>query len=114
MDFFDEINNVKKEFPKMNAVSREVHKYKFNFYQWFSIVVFIIFFFLGIIFGNLFATCEASSYFYSDACLVKQFNFSFMIMVWFISLIVCLFIFAIGHIIALLGEINKKLTKFHS
>ena len=111
MDFFDEINAVKKDFPKMNVVSKEVHKYKLNFYQWFAIVVFVIFVFLGIIFGNLFSTCEL--YLNATDCLVKQFNFSFMIMVWFVGLIVCLFIFAIGHIIALLGEINKKLTKFH-
>ena len=54
MDFFDEIVEVKKDFPKMKTVSSEVHKYTLNFYQWFAIVVFIIFFFLGIVFGNLF------------------------------------------------------------
>ncbi len=112
MDFFDEVRKEKKDFPKINTVTKEVRKHSFNFYQWFAIGVFVFFFFLGIILGNLFATCETSSYFYSDACLVKQFNFSLTIAIWFGSLLLSLFIFAIGHIIALLTDINQKLSKF--
>lgn len=114
MDLFDEVHKKKKDFPKIKSVSKEVHKYQLNFYQGFAIGVFVLCFFLGIIFGNLFATCETSSYFYSDACLVKQFNFSLTIVIWFFSLLLSLFIFSIGHIIALLTDINKKLSKFHS
>lgn len=113
MNLFDEIRKEQKDFPKMNSVSKEVHKYSLNFYQGFAIGVFVLCFFLGIIFGNLFAICDTNSYFSTDACLVKQFNFSLMIAIWFFSLLLSLFIFAIGHIIALLSDINKKLSKFH-
>ena len=111
MDFFEEIHKVKKDFPKVNTVTDEVSSYELNFYQIFAIGIFVVCFFLGIIFGNLFATCETTSYFYSDACLVTEFNFSLMISIWFISLLVSVVIFAIGHIIALLAEISQKLSK---
>lgn len=113
MEFFDEIYKNKEDFPKLNSLSKEVKKYKFNFYQKFAIVLFVVCFFLGIIFGNLFAICETTSYFYSDTCLVPQFNFSLMIAIWFVSLLVSIFIFAIGHIIALLRHISEKLDKFN-
>lgn len=114
MDLFEEIVKKKKDYPKMNVITKEVRNYSFNFYQGFAITIFVLSFFLGIILGNLFSTCQTSSYFYSDACYVKQFNFSLMISIWFISLLVSLFIYSIGHIIALLTEINKKLSKFQS
>ena len=44
-----------------------------------AITIFVICFFLGIVFGNLFSTCTTTSYFYSDTCLVTEFNFSLMI-----------------------------------
>ncbi len=112
MDFFDEISKEKEDFPKVRAVTKQMRGYSLNFYQIFAIGFFLICFFLGIIFGNLFATCETSSYFYSDVCLVSEFNFSLMIVIWVASLLVSMAIFAVGHIIALLTEINKKLTKF--
>ena len=113
MDLFDEIAKEKKDFPKVHSVTNEVKKYKFNFYQKFAIGVFILCFFLGIVLGNLFATCDATSYFYAESCAVTQFNFSVMITIWFISLLVSIVLYAIGHIIALLSEINQKLGKFH-
>lgn len=113
MEFFDEIQKVKEDFPKLHSVTNEVKQRELNFYQRFAVGVFILCFFLGIIFGNLFSTCETTSYFYSDACLVTEFNFSLMITIWFVSLLVCIVLYAIGHIIALLTEINKKLSKFH-
>ena len=45
MDFFEEISKTKKEFPKVNSWEKEVKKYRFNFYQWFAIGMFIICFF---------------------------------------------------------------------
>lgn len=112
MDFFDEISKAKRELPKVNAITNEVRQKSLNFYQVFAIGLLVIAFFLGIIFGNLFATCEASSYFYSTTCAVTQFNFSLMILIWIFGSLLSLFIFAIGHIIALLSQINEKLTKF--
>ena len=92
MEFFEEISKVKKDFPKVGSVTKGVKNYPLNFYQIFAIGMFVICFFLGIVFGNLFATCETTSYFY-----------------WFVSLLVSIFFFAIGHIIALLSSIDKKL-----
>jgi Na+/glutamate symporter len=109
MDFFEEISKQKKDFPKLHTFTKEVKNYELNFYQAFAIGMFVVCFFLGIVFGNLFATCETTSYFYDDACLVTEFNFSLMIVIWFVSLLVSLVIFAIGHIIALLTSIDKKL-----
>ena len=112
MDLFEEINKTKEDFPKLHSVTSEVKKQELNFYQGFAIGVFILCIFLGIIFGNLFSTCETTSYFYSDACLVSEFNFSLMITIWFVCLLVCIVLYAIGHIIALLTEISQKLSKF--
>ena len=112
MDFFDEVNKSKKDFPKANSVKNRVGSYKLNFYQLFAIGVFVICFFLGIVFGNLFSTCATASYFSNDTCVVTEFNFSLMFVIWFISLLVCVFIFSIGHIIAILSKINEKLDDF--
>ena len=112
MEFFDEITKVKEDFPHFHTVTDGVKNQELNFYQRFAVGVFILCFFLGIVFGNLFSTCETTSYFYSDACLVSEFNFSLMITFWFVSLLVCIVFYSIGHIIALLSEINKKLGKF--
>lgn len=114
MDLFEEISKSKKDFPKTKTITNEIGKYSLNFYQIFAIGFLIIIFVLGIFFGNLFATCQASSYFYSDQCIVTEFNFSLMILIWFCGSLIFLFIFAIGHIIRLLKEINQKLSKFKS
>ncbi len=111
MDLFDEVNKTKKDFPKVHSVKNKVGSYKLNWYQLFAIGVFIICFFLGIVFGNLFSTCTTTSFFSKETCVVTEFNFSIMFGIWFISLLVCVFIFAIGHIIAILSQINEKLTK---
>lgn len=114
MDLFEEISKSKKDFPKFNNISNEFNSYKLNFYQVFAIGLFIVVFVLGIFFGNLFATCQASSYFYADECMITEFNFSLMIFIWFIGTLLSVFIFSIGHIISLLSEINQKLGKFKS
>jgi hypothetical protein len=111
MDLFEQITESKKDFPKFHTISKEVKKFKFNFYQGFAIVFFIVSIFLGIIFGNLFAACKTSAYFYSDTCYVKEFNFSLMITIWFIGLLISMFIYSIGQIIGLLTSINEKLGK---
>ena len=111
MDLFDEIQKAKKDFPKKNAITDEFSTYQFNFYQIFALSLFVLFFFLGIFLGNLFATCQAASYFYSDACLVTEFNYSLMLVIWFVGMILAVFFFAIGHIIELLRNISEKLSK---
>lgn len=112
MDLFDEVNKSKRDFPKANSVKSKVGSYKFNIYQKFAIGIFIVGFFLGIILGNLFSTCATTSYFSNDTCLVTEFNFSLMLGIWFISLLISVFIFAVGHIIEILSQINEKLNNF--
>lgn len=114
MDLFEDIAKIKIDFPKPNAITKEISSYKLNFYQKFSIGLLCLFLILGVFLGNLFSTCQASSYFYSDTCVATEYNFAVLIFVWFIGILLSLFIFAIGHIIAILSNIDKKLTKFKS
>lgn len=114
MDLFDEIDKVKEDFPRVNRVTNEVRNYKLNVYQIIAIVLFGLCFILGIIFGNLFATCETSSWFFYESCKVKEFNFSLMIMIWGAGFFVSLAIFSVGHIILLLTQILEKVSKFNA
>lgn len=109
MNMFEEIEKSKTELPKAKNISKEFSKMKLNFYQIFAIFTYFIIFCLGIIFGNLFPVCGSSSTLYSGVCLTTEFNFSLMLCIWFFGLVICMFIFAIGHIIGLLESINKKL-----
>jgi len=111
MDLFDEVNKSKKDFPKVHTVKDKVGSYKLNLYQIFAIGIFVVSLFLGIIFGNLFSTCTTTSYFSSNTCVVTEFNYSLMLIIWSCGLLLSVFIFAIGHIITLLSQINEKLEK---
>ncbi len=110
MNMFEEIEKARKDLPKLNNITKEVENYKLNGYQKFSVITYFVCFCVGIILGNLFPVCGNSSNFYS-VCTTTEFNFSLMIFFWFISFLVCLFFFAIGHIIALLTDISNKLGK---
>ena len=111
MNMFEEIENAKQDLPKIKTITKKVSNYKFNGYQKFAIIIYIVCFCLGILFGNLFPACGSSSTFYAGACLTTEFNFSLMIFIWFVSFLVCLFFFALGHIILLLTSINEKIGK---
>ncbi len=111
MDLFDEVNKSKKDFPKVHTVKDKVGNYKLNLYQLFAICLFVICLFLGVIFGNLFSICTTTSYFSSDTCVIREFNYAIMLIIWFMGLLISLFIFAIGHIITILSQINEKLEK---
>lgn len=111
MNMFEEIEKSKAQLPKANTISKRIRKFKFNFYQLFAIFTYFIIFCLGIIFGNLFPTCGTSSALYSGSCVTTEFNFSLMLCIWFVGLVACLLIFAIGHIISLLDSINNNLKK---
>lgn len=112
MDFFDEVDKEKLDFPQIKNLSLNIEKNKFNFYQYFSFILFFIAIIFGVVFGNMFATCKTSSYFYSNSCLVTEFNFSLMILIWFLGLFVSICFYSVGHIISLLSNINEKLSKF--
>ena len=109
MNMFEEIENEKKKMPKVDTLAKEFVNYEYNYYQILSFVIFGISIILGIIFGNLFPACGSTTSFYSDVCLTTEFNVSLMLLIWFISFLLCLFIFGMGHIIALLSDINRKI-----
>mgnify|MGYP003293876585 FL=1 len=111
MNMFEEIEKTKAELPKAKTISNEIKNLSFNFYQIFAIFVFVIIFCLGILLGNLFPTCGSSATLYSGTCLTTEFNFSLMIFIWFVGLILSVFIFAIGHIIELLETLNERIKK---
>lgn len=110
MDLFEEIEKVKKELPKFKNIEKEVGKYKFNSYQKFAIITYLVCLVFGVILGNLFPTCNNFSL-YSNVCMVKEFNFFLTLMFWFASFLLCLFFFALGHIISLLTDICEKIGK---
>ena len=109
MNMFEEIEKIKTELPKAKVISKQIGKYKYNGYQIFAIVTYLIVFVFGILLGNLFPTCGTSSTLYAGSCLATEFNTALMLGVWFLGIIICLFIFAIGHIISLLDSINNKI-----
>ena len=111
MNMFEEIDRDKAELPKVKTIVKQIDKTEFNGYQRFAVVTYFVCFFLGIIFGNLFPTCGSSSMLYGDVCVTTEFNFSLMLFIWFVSFLICLFFFALGHIIAILSSINDKLSK---
>jgi len=56
MNMFEEISKEKKDFPKISIITKEVSTYEFNGYQKFGVLVFLISFVIGILFGNIFST----------------------------------------------------------
>lgn len=113
MNMFDEIDQLKIDLPKIKTIQRKVNKYHYNIYQKIAFIILIGFFFLGIIFGNLFPVCGSSSSFYAGTCSVTEFNVTLMLIVWFSSFILSLFIFGMGHIIVVLDKICDEIQKIH-
>lgn len=111
MDMFEDISKNKIDFPKYKTIFKDLTNNKYNFYQIFAFCLFTLFFFIGIILGNLFSTCDTVSYYFADECIVSQFNFSFMLLVWFAGLLISVFFYSIGHVISILSSINEKLKK---
>lgn len=111
MNMFEEIENEKKDLPDVRTIKKKVKKYKFNGYQKFAIATYVLCFIFGIILGNLFPSCSAGVAVYNNTCSSFEFNSFLMISVWFVSLFICLLFFEIGHIIELLTNINKNLSK---
>lgn len=107
-NLFEQIDEEKKDIPKIDKAIKQARKNKYNFYQRVSIITMIICFFAGIILGNIFPSC-ASGGLYSSTCTTTEYNISLTILFWFISFLVCMFIYAVGHIIDVLERINKNL-----
>lgn len=111
MNMFDDIDKVKKKLPTLKSITSGVTSHNLNNYQLVAVVTFGIAFCIGIIFGNLFPSCGTTSNIYSSACSTTEFNFSLTLAIWFISFLVCVLFYGMGHIISLLQELNKNLTK---
>ena len=109
-DLFVLIDKEKKDIPLFNKQIKDVKKYKYNFYQKVAILTMIVGFFGGIIIGNLFPACSYVGL-YNEVCSVTRFNTFLTIGVWFVSFLVSLFIFFLGHVIRILSDIDEKLKK---
>ena len=112
MNLFEEIDEYKEELPKFNNIAKEVKRQKMNIYQIVACITMIIAFFGGLILGNLFPSCgSTSTLFGQTSCVETEFNISLTIFFWFISFLLCLFFYGLGHIISLLISIDKKLDR---
>lgn len=111
MNMFEEIDKEKQELPKLKTLNKQLSKYDFNLYQKFGIIILFIAIILGIVLGNLFSTCGATSSFYDTACVTKQFNLSYMIATWLFGLMISLMFFGLGHMIYLLDDIADNMEK---
>lgn len=109
MSMFDEISKQKKELPKVSNITKKVGSYKYNLYQILAFIIFFISIISGIVFGNLFPACGSTSSFYGDVCVTTEFNVFLMLIIWSVGFLGSVVFFAIGHVIALLTEISKKI-----
>lgn len=110
-NLFEEIDKNKQDFPKIDKKLKAVEKKKLNFYQYVAIFTMVICLVMGIILGNIFPACSVSGGLYSDTCNVFEFNISLTILFWFISFLVCIFIYWMGNIVSILSSIDGKLKK---
>lgn len=110
-DLFKEIDQISKELPKLKTMAKEVSNKKLNNYQLLAIITFCICFVMGIIFGNIFPSCSATTGLFESTCSNTEFNFSLTITIWFLSFLVCVIFYGLGQMIALLQSINKNLEK---
>ena len=78
MNMFDEINDNKKDLPRLKTIEKEVGKYQFNGYQKFAIVTYILCFTFGIIVSFLIKFISFI------ILLLKYFIFIFCIIILFI------------------------------
>ena len=109
-DLFDEIEETKKELPKLKKISKEVQKPRqYNFYQQLAFWLFAFLFIVGIILGNLFPACSETSNLFAT-CTRTEYNLSLTLMTWLISFVFCSTIYATGEVIKLLRSINEKLV----
>ena len=110
MNIFEEIDKVKDDLPKTSNIKKVVGKRSYNVYQATAIVVMFIFVIAGVIMGSLYPACGVSSNLYSN-CNQQEFNIALTVGVWFSGFLFSMFIYGLGHIIALLTSINNKLDK---
>ena len=110
-DLFYEIDEERKELPKLKKISKEVQKKRdYNFYQQLAVCLFIFLFVVGVILGNLFPACsEASSMF--NTCTRTEYNLSLTLLFWLSSFVFCSLIYGLGEVISLLNKIAFNMNK---
>ena len=102
-DLFDEIDEERKDLPKLVNISREVQrKRSYNFYQQLAVCLFIFLFITGVIIGNLFPACRETSELFST-CTRTEYNLALTLLFWLASFVFCSFIYGMGEIISLLN-----------
>ena len=108
-DLFEQIEKEKVEMPKLKTIQNRMStKRNLNIYQIVALVVMAVMFVMGIILGNVFPACGESSSLFS-VCTRTEYNLS--LIVWATSFLFSLFIYGLGHIIALLTDIKEQLKK---
>ena len=106
-NLFDKIKSEKQDIPKVEKAFKEVTGHKYNFYQKVAIITMLCCFVIGIVLGNLFPSCISGGL-YSVTCTNTEFNVSLTLLFWFVTFLVSMIIYAIGHIISLLEKIAEK------
>lgn len=111
---FEEIEKYDKKLPNKKDINKQVKiiSQKYNIYQMIAFFVVAIGIVIGIVMGNNFSICKSYSYM-NDLCIEQSFNFGLMIVVWAIACILGVFLSALGKIIELLSQIDKKLNNNH-
>ncbi len=110
-NIFDEIEKEKNQLPELEDLTNTViGKYPLNLYQKIALIILMIGGAMGFIIGNLMPACSELDVL-TNVCNKTEFNLSIMLVIWAISFLITLFIYMIGHIIAILQSIDQKLEK---
>ena len=110
-DLFDEIDEEKKDLPKLTRISNEVQKKRnYNFYQTLAVCLFIFLFIVGVILGNIFPACSETSNFF-ETCTKTEYNLSLTLLFWLGSFVFCSIIYGIGDIVKALNIIALNTSK---
>lgn len=107
-DLFDEVDEMRKELPKLKNISNEVQKKRnYNFYQQLAMCLFIFLFFVGVILGNLFPACSETSELLAT-CTKTEYNLTLTLLFWLGSFVFCSLIYGLGEVISLLSVIASN------
>ena len=107
-DLFDEIDETRKELPKLKNISNEVQKNRnYNFYQQLAVCLFIFLFIVGIILGNLFPACSETSDLFAT-CTKTEYNLTLTLLFWLSSFVFCSLVYGLGEVISLLNVIASN------
>ncbi len=110
-NIFEDIDKEKEQLPELKTITDSVvGKYPLNIFQKIAIFIFLLGLALGFLIGNLMPSCSELNIL-TGACLRSEFNLSITLVIWGVSFIITLFIYMIGHIIAILSSIDEKLNK---